>query len=56
MQGKSVTPTPPKFQGIKQPPPGTPPPAPDLSDMDHIHSVIKGDGLAAAFARLAGHR
>jgi hypothetical protein len=35
-------------------PPGTPLPAPDLSDMDHIHRMIATDRLADIFTRLAG--
>jgi hypothetical protein len=42
----------PVFQ--KKPPPGTPLPAPDLSDMDRIHHLIKSDHLADIFTRLAG--
>jgi hypothetical protein len=39
------------------PPPGTPLPAPDMSDMDRIHCVIRTDQLAEVFTRLAdGHR
>lgn len=51
MQAK-IEPTP--FQGIKTAPPGTPLPAPDLSDMDRIHHMIKGDHLANILARVAG--
>jgi hypothetical protein len=42
----------PEFQ--RQPPPGTPPAAPDLSDMDRIHRMVAGNHLADAFLRLAG--
>lgn len=42
----------PVFQ--KEAPPGTPLPAPDLSDMDKIHRMVKGDHLADIMVRLAG--
>lgn len=51
MPAKSPSGTPPDFQ--KEPPPGTPPVAPDLSDMDRIHRLIKGDHLADILARIA---
>lgn len=35
-------------------PPGTPLPAPDVSDMDRIHRMIATDRLADIFTRLAG--
>jgi hypothetical protein len=49
MQAK---PTIPVFQKVA--PPGTPLPAPDLSDMDRIHRLQKSDALADIFTRLAG--
>lgn len=49
-----ANPTVPVFQ--KEPPPGTPPPAPDLSDMDRIHHLIRSDHLADIFTRLAGYK
>jgi len=36
------------------PPPGTPLPAPDLSDMDHVHRLIASGTLADALARIVG--
>jgi hypothetical protein len=53
MQAKTL-PTP--FQGIKPVPPGTPPPAPDLSDMDHIHKMIATGALADILTRIAGKK
>lgn len=50
MQAKTVTPTPPEFQ--KEPPPGTPLPMPDLSDMDHIHRLVASNKLADIFERM----
>lgn len=44
----------PEFQ--KQPPPGTPLPMPDLSDMDRIHRMIAGGHLADILTRIAGHK
>lgn len=46
-----ANPTVPVFQ--KEPPPGTPPAAPDLSDMDKIHRLIRGDNLADIMTRIA---
>lgn len=52
MQAKSKT-TSPKAQELqRRPPPGTPAPVPDLSDMDQIHRMIAGDHLADIFARI----
>ena len=50
MQAKPIVPV---FQ--KEPPKGTPLPAPDLSDMDKIHRLIRGDNLADILVRLAGN-
>lgn len=56
MQAKaSANPTVPVFQN--EPPPGTPNPKLDLSDMDRIHHMVAGDNLADIMVRLAsGHK
>lgn len=54
MPAKTPTPKPPEFQ--KQPPPGTPLPMPDLSDMDKIHRSIRSDRLADIFVRMGAKR
>jgi hypothetical protein len=51
MQVKTVSPKLPVFQ--KEPPPGTPVAAPDLSDLDRIHHLVAGDHLADILARIA---
>ena len=43
-----------KRHDLPQPPPGTPLPAPDLSDMDRFHEMAASGQLSELIYRLAG--